>query len=103
MTCQYCSRTIDNHFQFCPYCGERIIIDQVKTSSVKKDYIGCNNSESNRFFTILLLIFVFPYGLPYMWITRPFTKKTRWIISLSFIIATMLGFLMILVGTTLPQ
>lgn len=103
MTCKYCSRTIDSRFQFCPYCGEKITAENHDSKDIKKDYIGSNNSEANRFFTILMLVFIFPYGLPYMWITRPFTKKTRWIISLAFILTSLLGFIMIIVGTTLPQ
>lgn len=103
MTCKYCNRTIDSRFQFCPYCGEKIMIDSLDSKTTKKDYIGCNNTESNRFFTILLLIFIFPFGLPYMWLTRPFTKKTRWIISLAFILTSLFGFIMIIVGTSLPS
>lgn len=58
---------------------------------------------NDRNWTIFLLIFYFPLGLPLMWIVRPFSKRTRWIISLSFLGAILLGFIMIIVWTTSPS
>ncbi len=103
MVCKYCRRIIDSNYQFCPYCGERVILETKSIKQTKPDLIGSNNTEANRFFTILLLIFVFPFGLFYMWLTRPFTKRTRWIISLAFIITSLLGFIMLIIGTSLPS
>ena len=102
MICTYCSRKIETQYQFCPYCGEKIIKQNEDDKTQKVDYIGSNNTEANRFFTILLLTLIFPFGLFFMWVTRPFTKKTRWIISLSSMLTVLLGFIMIIVGTTLP-
>ncbi|MBU1145367.1 MAG: hypothetical protein KJ971_05875 [Firmicutes bacterium] len=52
--------------------------------------------------TILLLIFIYPIGLLIMWAFLPFTKKTRWIISLCFLGAILLGFAVIIAWTSSP-
>ncbi len=44
-----------------------------------------------KFITIFLIILFYPIGLTIMWVLRVFTKKTRWIITISFIVAIILG------------
>ena len=44
-----------------------------------------------KFAVILLIIFFYPLGIPVMWILGVFTKKTRWIITISFIVAIIIG------------
>lgn len=51
---------------------------------------------------ILLLIFFYPFGIPFMFITQTFSRKTRWIITLSFIIAIVLGLGAIILWTSGP-
>ncbi len=64
--------------------------------------VSDRSTPEHRLKAILLLIFYFPAGLPYMWLTRPFRRKTQRIITACFLIAILLGFLMIIVWTTSP-
>ncbi len=51
---------------------------------------------------ILLIIFFYPLGIPVMWISGVFTKKTRWIITLSFVLAIILGLASLIFLTSSP-
>jgi uncharacterized membrane protein YvbJ len=96
-----CGRPVAESFQFCPYCGEKMTprtFQNHQSHSLKSE----QDSTARRLIATLLLIFYFPLGLPYMWIMKPFSKKTRWIISLAFLSAILLGFTMIIIWTTLP-
>ena len=52
---------------------------------------------------ILLIIFFYPLGIPVMWMSGEFTKKTRWIITLSFILAIILGLASLILWTSSPD
>ncbi len=47
--------------------------------------------DLKKFLVISLIIIFYPFGILVMWISRTFTKKTRWIITLSFGLAIILG------------
>ncbi len=58
--------------------------------------------KSYETLTVLLLVFYFPLGIPVMWILGVFTRKTRWIITMSFVIAIILGLGSIILWTSSP-
>lgn len=60
------------------------------------------SNELKNVVAILLIIFYFPLGVPFMWVTKSFSKKTRWIITLSFIAAIVLGLGTIILWTSSP-
>ena len=60
---------------------------------MKKDY---------TVYTILLLIFYFPIGIPFMWIIKTFSVKTRTKITLAFLFAIILGLLSLILWTSSP-
>jgi len=60
------------------------------------------NRQTFDVFSILLIIFYFPFGLPFMWLTKSFSKKTRWIITLSFVAAIVFGLGTIILWTSSP-
>ncbi len=59
-------------------------------------------NQGNNLLTIIFLIFFYPFGIPYMWVTKAFCKKTRWIVTLSFIGAIIIGLAAIIFMTTGP-
>ena len=58
--------------------------------------------NEKKVIVILLIIFFYPAGIPLMWILGVFTKKTRWIVTLSFLIAIILGLGSIILWTSSP-
>ncbi|MFK5883048.1 MAG: hypothetical protein QM489_01770 [Candidatus Izemoplasma sp.] len=50
----------------------------------------------------LVIIFFYPLGLPLMFITKTFTRKTRWIITLIFVVAIVLGLLALILLSGQP-
>jgi len=101
--CKMCGRQLSDDYQFCPYCGERNLNNSPSNRSCQEPLPRSgHNSDNNRLITILLLIFVFPYGLLYMWIVRPFTRKTRTIISLSFLLTSFFGLMALIFWTSSP-
>ena len=61
-----------------------------------------NNNQTNNVITIVFIIFFYPFGIPYMWVTKAFSKKTRWIITLSFIFAIIFGLGSLILWTSSP-
>jgi len=113
-TCRTCGHEVKPADQYCPNCGRRL--DQYTIPAPQQPQTQANpfqtppppslvdrrDDGATRTLCILMLIFFYPAGLIYMWIFRPFTKKTRWIITLSFLGAILLGFIMIIWWTTMP-
>lgn len=58
--------------------------------------------KTNEAFVILFIIFFYPFGLPYMWLTKAFTKKTRWIVTISFLAAIIIGLASLIIWTISP-
>ena len=61
-----------------------------------------NKKQTTNLISILILIFYFPFGIPFMWITGSFSLKTRWIVTLSFIAAIVIGLGSIILWTSSP-
>lgn len=61
-----------------------------------------NKKQTTNLISILILIFHFPFGIPFMWITGSFSLKTRWIVTLSFIAAIVIGLGSIILWTSSP-
>ena len=59
-----------------------------------------NRKQTYNLLSILFLIFFYPLGLPFMWITNSFTKKTRWVITLWFIATIILGLIALILFTS---
>ncbi len=106
MKCEYCRADIKITDNVCSQCGNVISLayKDAYTAKFTSQYNG-NKQQSNPLISIVVifsLIFFFPVGLLIMWILRPFTRRTRWIISLLFIGAVVFGFGLIIWWTTLP-
>ncbi|MGD9887506.1 MAG: hypothetical protein AB7T03_06075 [Bacilli bacterium] len=102
--CNRCKNTIYSSQKYCGNCGKELSASDFSTNQYQGYHAmdkGYNSSE-NRMITILLLIFVYPVGLIYMWVTRPFTKTTRIIISTILLGMAFLGLLLIIIWTSLP-
>lgn len=119
MHCQTCGRTISSDYQFCPYCGYAVDrfsnpieaskkVEQTKPSSSSQPFHQTTTTEDDSadkflsLITVILLFVCFPIGLVFMWITKPFSRSTRWTISLILIIMSILGFALIIFWTSLP-
>lgn len=99
----YGRKQFGSEITYCPNCGQNKTIenDPIYRNIIPEKTVAKSN-QSNEVLTTLLLIFCFPIGLLVMWVLEPYTKKTRWIISLIFIVTSFLGFLMILLWTSMP-
>ena len=62
-----------------------------------------NKNRTNKVIAILFLIFFYPFGIPYMWVTKAFSKKTSWIITLSFLAAIIVGLSALIFMTSGPD
>lgn len=72
--CPFCGNNIDDDTLYCRGCGKKIYPD-----------LRINKKESRKeVWIVLLLIFMWPIGLISMWLTKTFSKKARWIITLIF-------------------
>jgi len=100
MKCEYCQNEMNMTDRFCPHCGmspSSKYIDYQAKQIKKKE-----NEPIINLFVTLAIIFVFPIGVPLMWMLDSYSLKTRWIITLSFVITSLLGFVMIIVWTSSP-
>lgn len=61
------------------------------------------NNKSTTTIVILLLIFFYPVGVPLMFITKTFKRKTRWIIAIFFLVAVIIGLSALIFMTTSPN
>jgi len=100
--CNFCGNEVLPSAKYCPACGNKLEFDSIQTGKPESKETISDNSSKNQLITILLLIFFYPVGLPYMWVSKPFTKKTRVAITLCFIGAIFLGFVMIILWTSSP-
>ena len=50
-----------------------------------------NKSQTNNVITAVFIILFYPFGIPYMWITKAYSNKTRWIITIYLIVMIILG------------
>jgi len=98
--CQICGRKIGNDDHFCLFCGERV--EPIFSNSTLKLQENFSDRPKNKLIAILLLIFLYPIGLPYMWMTKPFTPKTSRAITFWFLGAIIFGFIGIIIWTSLP-
>ncbi len=62
-----------------------------------------NKTDQNNIFTTFFIIFFYPLGIPYMWYSGAYSEKVRWIITLSFIGAIVLGLSAIVFMTSGPD
>lgn len=72
--CPFCGNNIDDDTLYCRCCGKKIY----PYSRINK------NGSGKEVWIILLLIFMWPIGLISMWLTKTFSNKARWIITLIF-------------------
>jgi uncharacterized membrane protein YvbJ len=100
--CNFCGKEVLPTDKYCRACGNQLEFDSLQTQKPKSKETFSDNSSKNQLITILLLIFLYPVGLPYMWVSKPFTKKTRLIITVCFLGAIFFGLVMIILWTTSP-
>ncbi len=100
--CKFCGTEVLPSNKYCPSCGNKLEPDSSQNRKPESKAPFSDDSPRNQLITILLLIFLYPIGLPYMWVSKPFTKKTRLIITLCFLGAVVLGLAMIILWTTGP-
>lgn len=99
--CKDCGNVIVSKNNYCGNCGRELTsVDFYVPKTLDKN--SGNNSTENQIATILLLIFIYPIGLLYMWISRPFTKTTRFAISAILIGMALFGLGLIIWWTTRP-
>lgn len=60
------------------------------------------NKNLKTTLVILTIILFYPLGLPLMFITKTFTRKTRWIITIIFIAAIVLGLSSLIIFSGYP-
>ena len=72
--CPFCGNNIDDDTLYCRSCGKRIY-PELRTNK---------RGSGKEVWIVLLLIFMWPIGLISMWLTKTFSQKTRWIITLIF-------------------
>ncbi|MGD9910224.1 MAG: hypothetical protein AB7U79_06445 [Candidatus Izemoplasmatales bacterium] len=100
MKCEYCQKEMNLGDRFCSHCGmspTKKYIDY-QASIIKKQ----QNEPLIKWIIGLTIAFVFPIGVPLMWMLEVYTLKTRVIVTLAFVISSLLGFIMIIVWTTSP-
>ncbi|HBP25755.1 MAG TPA: hypothetical protein DD618_02245 [Acholeplasmatales bacterium] len=100
--CTFCGKTVYPSSKYCPSCGNKLEPVSFPNPKLELKESLSDNSQRNQLITILLLIFLYPVGLPYMWVSKPFAKKTRLIITICFLGAVFLGLMMIILWTTSP-
>ena len=61
------------------------------------------NKKLTTTLVILSIIFFYPAGIPLMFITKTFERKTRWIITLSFLLAIVIGLSALIFMTSSPD
>ncbi len=105
MRCDLCGGKIPSTMRACPSCGNPLPrylqIHRTRTPSTPSK----NSPPLNQnlvVITILLLIFFYPFGIPFMWMMGVFRRSTRIWITIAFVVAILLGLTMILLWTTGP-
>jgi uncharacterized membrane protein YvbJ len=96
-----CGRPVEETYQFCPYCGEKMTSQSSKAKVEVKDNYQQNRSNVTLLVIVLLVTF-FPLGLLLMWLEQIFTRQTRLVITLIFLATILLGMAMIIFWTTMP-
>lgn len=100
MKCEYCQKEMNLVDRFCPHCGmspTKKYIDYQSNIIKKKQ-----NEPVMNWLIGLAILFVFPIGIPLMWMLGVYSFKTRVIVTLAFVITSLLGFLMIILWTSSP-
>lgn len=120
MQCPTCGKEISSDYQFCPYCGYTVDRFSLSTEKKTKSHNYSSNHSSStsgsnavqddgsteKFLAILsviLLVLHFPIGIVFMWVTKSFSKSTRWLITWILVITSILGLLLIIVWTSSPN
>jgi uncharacterized membrane protein YvbJ len=96
-----CGRSVEETYQFCPYCGENMDSHSSKQNVGMKDSYKQNRSNVTLL-VIFLLVAFFPLGILLMWLEQIFTLKTRLVITFAFLVTILIGFAMIIFWTTMP-
>ncbi len=96
--CATCNQWIKEEDAFCWNCGKAIEPLSMQSMSSEKP----NSVNPYEIVTLLFLILAFPVGLLMMWVFQPFTKRTRWIISIILVGTSLLGMLLIILWTSMP-
>ncbi|MBU0996453.1 MAG: hypothetical protein KKE16_00235 [Firmicutes bacterium] len=96
--CTNCSEWIKEEDKYCFHCGVKV------EQTLKPEGINRKKNDIHPYevVTVLFLILSFPIGLLIMWIFRPFSRNTRWIISVILIGISLLGLLLIILWTSSP-
>lgn len=103
MRCDLCGRTFRPHEESCPQCGNRRPTRFVFSSPrIPSPPPSSPPNKNLQVLTILLLIFFYPFGIPFMWVMGCWSRRTRIWITLAFLVAIILGFIMILMWTSGP-
>lgn len=119
MHCQTCGRVISSEYQFCPHCGYAVDRFSLPKEMVKKEEKSPFNKtgtpgsgtttkdddSTEKFIAliaVILLIFHFPIGLLFMWITKSFSRSTRWVITLVLLLVSLFGFIVVIWWTSSP-
>lgn len=100
MHCPVCNHRRRATDSDCSQCGYSYPISSPFSRNTQSRVYA---SQKVTTLAILLLIFIYPFGLPFMWASGVFTRRTRWIFTLSFLLAIILGFLMIFLWTASPR
>ena len=58
--------------------------------------------QTYNILSVIFLIFFYPFGLPFMWVTGSFDKKARWIITLWFVVTIIIGLAALILFTSSP-
>ncbi|MFA7144849.1 MAG: hypothetical protein WC088_06270 [Candidatus Izemoplasmatales bacterium] len=90
-----------NYDCYCHNRGERF--DPILSHSMPHSPLFLAAEKRHHFIAIILLIFFFPMGLPYMWLTKPFTPKTSQIITFWFLGTIVFGFITLILWTASPR
>ncbi|KFZ26619.1 MAG: hypothetical protein KQ78_01144 [Candidatus Izimaplasma bacterium HR2] len=59
-----------------------------------------DRKQTNNILSVIFLIFFYPFGIPYMWVTKSFSNKTRWIITIYLIVMIVLGLAALILFTS---
>ena len=105
MRCDLCGAKFPPTMRACPSCGNPLprhaqTQRPSSPSSLPKTITPPN--QNLVVLTILLLIFFYPFGIPFMWGMGVFRRSTRIWITLAFFVAILLGLTMILLWTAGP-
>ena len=89
-TCKSCGKQINNDFNVCPYCGEKIIEENILNETISNNL---ENQKSEKSWVVCLLLLLF-FG--YIYIYKFYVGKVlegfiAWIIGIAAIVFCIIG------------